>query len=131
MSEHLIFFDGDCALCHRLVTYLMTIDPQKKLAFAPLEGETAQEILIGPNAHYVRENTLILVENFRSDKRDFWIRSQAIFRIYWLLNSRWIGWLCYLPGWFCDAAYRSVAKHRHRLNFGWERQEFKNDRFLP
>ena len=64
MSKHLIFFDGDCALCHKLITYLITIDPEKKLSFAPLEGRTAQEILIGPNAHYAREETLVLVEDF-------------------------------------------------------------------
>ena len=131
MSKHLIFFDGDCALCHKLITYLITIDPEKKLSFAPLEGRTAQEILIGPNAHYAREETLVLVEDFRSDQREFWTHSQAIFRIYWILGNHLIGWLSYLPVWLCDAVYRTVAKHRHRLNFGWERQEFKTDRFLP
>ena len=131
MGEHLVFFDGDCALCHKLIVYLMKIDPEKKLAFAPLEGETAKEILIGPNARYAREDTLVLVEHFRSDKRNFSTHSRAIFRIYWLLGSRLVGWVSFLPNWFCDAVYRSVAKHRHHLNFGWEREEFQNDRFLP
>lgn len=131
MSNHLVFFDGDCGLCHKLVLHLIGIDPQRRLFFAPLEGETAQEILIGPNAHYARDETLVLVENFRTDKRQFWVYSQAIFRIYWLLGSRWIGWLCFLPSFLSDAVYRSAAKHRHRLHFGWERKEFQTDRFLP
>jgi predicted DCC family thiol-disulfide oxidoreductase YuxK len=128
---HLVFYDGDCALCHTAVLHLMRLDKEKLLLFAPLEGETAREILVGSNAHYARADTIVLVESFRSDAREFWVRSQAIFRVYWLLGRGWIGWLSFLPGWVCDWAYRSVAKHRHRLHFGWERPEFKNDRFLP
>lgn len=131
MREHLIFFDGDCALCHRAVLQILKEDTKQIFVFAPLEGETAKEILIGPNARYAREDSLILVESFRSDRRRFWVRSKAVFRIYWLMGSRWIGWMCYLPAWMSDWAYRWVAKHRHRLHFGWERTEFQNDRFLP
>lgn len=131
VREHLIFFDNDCALCHRLIVYFMKIDLEQRLVFAPLGGRTAQEVLIGPNMRYAQLETLILVEEFRSDRREFWVQAQAIFRIYWLLGNRWVGWLSYLPSWLCDGIYRSISKHRHRLNFGWERQEFQNDRFLP
>ena len=131
MREHLIFYDGDCSVCHRGVLRILKEDENELFVFAPLEGETAKEILIGPNAHYVQEDSLVLVESFESDERRFWIRSKAVFRIYWLMGSRWIGWLCFLPAWMGDWAYRLVAKHRHRLCFGWERPEFQSNRFLP
>ena len=132
MSEkHLIFFDGDCALCYRSVREILKADDKEIFVFAPLGGKTAKEILIGPNAHYAKEESLILIEDFRSDERRFWIRSRGAFRIYWLMGSYWIGWLCFLPAWMGDWAYRWVAKHRHRLRFGWERPEYQSERFLP
>ena len=131
MNEHLVFYDADCGFCYRFVVNLLAMDRKKQLLFAPLNGETAKEILIGPNAHYALADSVILVENFRSDRREFWMRSQAAFRIYWLIDSRWIGWLSFLPSGFCDGIYSWIAKHRHRLNVGWKRTEFQNDRFLP
>ncbi len=131
MDEHLIFYDADCAVCHQAVKYLLKLDTSKSFLFAPIRGETADEILVGSNAVYKKLDTIVLIEDFRSDAREFWIRSQAIFRIYWLLKRYWIGWLCFLPAWLCDWIYRQVAKHRHHLKFGWERPEFQNDRFLP
>lgn len=130
MNDHLIFYDADCKLCHQAVDHLSKIDDDKRLLFAPLEGETAVEILIGPNARYARANSLVLVESFRSDRRRFWIRSQAAFRIYWVLGSYWIGWLSFLPAWMTDWIYRWVAHHRHYLRFGWKHPSFKSDRFL-
>ncbi len=131
MKEHLIFYDADCDFCHKAVLQIIKADEEMLFAFSSLEGETASEILVGPNAHYAKENSLVLVEAYESDKRRYWIRSKAAFRIYWLMGSLWIGWLCFLPAWMVDWAYRLVAKHRHRLHFGWERPEFQNDRFLP
>lgn len=131
MAEHLIFYDGDCAFCHRAVLEIIKADEKKCFVFAPLEGETAKEILIGPNAHFTKEDSLVLIEDFRSDQRRFWIRSKGAFRIYWLMESYWIGWLCFFPAWVGDWVYRWIAKHRHRLRFGWERPEFQGERFLP
>lgn len=131
MNSHLIFYDTDCDFCYRSVLHLIKLDKNKELLFAPLEGETAKEVFTGPNVRYRHENSIVLFENFRSDSRDIYIRSQAIFRIYWLLGSKWIGWLSFLPAWLCDAVYNSIAKHRHRLRFGWTRPEFNGDRFLP
>lgn len=130
-AKHLIFYDGDCVLCYKAVQEILKADENKLFVFAPLSGETAKEILIGPNAHYAKEDSLVLIEHFRSDGRRFWIRSKGAFRIYWLMGSHWIGWFCFLPAWMGDWIYRWIAKHRHRLRFGWERPEFQGERFLP
>lgn len=131
MDDHLIFYDADCNFCHQMVLYLIQLDREKQFLFAPLEGETAHQVLTGPNARYAHENSIVLAENFRSDRREFFIRSKAVFRIYWLLGRRWIGWLYFCPAWFCDWIYKGIAKHRHRLHLGWARPEFTTDRFLP
>src|SRR5690606_7656318 len=118
-------------LCYKSVVRLLKKDVSRCFLFAPLGGESAKEILIGPNAHYGKENSLVLVELFQSDRRCFWVRSKAIFRIYWLMGNRWVGVFCFLPSWTSDWAYRRLAKHRHHLRFGCERPEFQNNRFLP
>jgi predicted DCC family thiol-disulfide oxidoreductase YuxK len=129
--SHLIFYDTDCDFCYRAILHLLKLDTKKNLLFAPLEGTTAKEILVGPNAHYAHANSLVLLENYDSDDREFYLRSKAIFRIYWLLGNRLIGWLSFLPGVLCDWFYRGIAKHRHRLHFGWVRKEFQGEQFLP
>lgn len=131
MHEHLIFYDGDCAFCHKSVLSILKEDERELFLFAPLEGETARELFIGPNAHFAKEDSLILVEGYRSDKRIFWIRSRAVFRIYWLMDNRWFGWMYKMPSFLIDWAYNWIAQHRHRLHFGWERPEYPKDRFLP
>src|SRR5690606_15632130 len=93
-GEHLIFYDGDCAFCHRAVLEILKADEKKLFDFAPLAGETAKEILIGPNARFAKEDSLVLIESYRSSGRRFWLRSKGAFRIYWLMGSYWIGWLC-------------------------------------
>ncbi|HWA08691.1 MAG TPA: DCC1-like thiol-disulfide oxidoreductase family protein [Opitutaceae bacterium] len=41
-SGPLLFFDGECGLCQRLVRLLLRLDRKGSLRFAPLQGATAQ-----------------------------------------------------------------------------------------
>lgn len=131
-KKHLIFFDGECPLCHRAVRYILEIDVGKRFLFAPLNGETAQEILIGPQAPLRKANSLVLVEDYQSTERRFWVRSRAILRIYWLTGNGWgvIGVLSFLPGWIGDLLYRWLAAHRHQFKLKMP-EEQPRDRFLP
>ncbi len=133
MPEHLIFFDGECALCHRAVRHIIEIDEEKKIAFAPLKGETAKHILSGPNERYAHMNSLIFLENYQSTNREFWTRSQAILRVYWIIGGKWalIGWLSFFPCWIANFFYRWVANHRHQFKFRPMHEIGPKDRFLP
>jgi predicted DCC family thiol-disulfide oxidoreductase YuxK len=117
MDKHLVFYDGDCPLCHRAVRHILSIDPHKRFYFAPLNGKTASEVLSGPNKEYSRMNSLVFVENYQSTEREFWIRSRAILRIYWLVGGQWalFGWLSFFPCWVGDFFYRWLAFHRHQF----------------
>lgn len=116
MDQHLILFDGECALCHRAVRHIHGIDRDRNFIFAPLGGKTASEFLVGPHAPLLQANTLVLIENYRSPHPKFWIRSKAILRIYWLVGHgwKWLGILSFLPGFLGDLCYRWFASHRHR-----------------
>jgi predicted DCC family thiol-disulfide oxidoreductase YuxK len=132
MHEHLVFFDGECPLCHRAVLHVLEIDLHKRFVFAPLNGETARDILVGPQESLKRVNSLILVENYQSTERQFWIRSKAILRTYWLVGNGWglFGILSFLPSFIGDFFYRKFAKHRHQFKLKMP-EEGPRDRFLP
>jgi predicted DCC family thiol-disulfide oxidoreductase YuxK len=133
MHEHLIFFDAECPLCHRAVQHILEIDQKRRFIFAPLEGETARAILTGPLQFYRKANTLVLLENYQSTEREFWIRSKSILRVYWLVGNGWqfIGWLSFLPSWIGDLFYSWVAKHRHQFKLRPMHEIGPQDRFLP
>lgn len=118
MSErlkHLVFYDGNCGLCDRIVQFIFREDEKQLFVFAPLQGETASHYLknLPPEVRFT--DSLILIENYRSPYPRVYLLAKGGFRIAWLLGWPWtiIGWLCFLPGWFFDWAYRLVASHRH------------------
>ncbi|HSX11775.1 MAG TPA: DUF393 domain-containing protein [Chlamydiales bacterium] len=133
MHEHLIFFDGECPLCHRAVRHILEIDLDKHFLFAPLNGTTAADILIGPQASLRSANSIVLVENYLSTGRRFWIRSRALLRIYWLNGNGWglYGIFSFLPGYLGDALYRWIAEHRHQFKLRMPHEPGPKDRFLP
>jgi predicted DCC family thiol-disulfide oxidoreductase YuxK len=133
MHEHIIFFDGECPFCHRSVRHIIDIDIDNHFLFAPLAGVTAREILIGPQEPLTRAQSLVLVENYQSTERNFYVRSKAIFRTYWLVGNSWgfVGILSFLPCWFSDLIYRWLAAHRHQFKLRMPKQPGPKDRFLP
>jgi predicted DCC family thiol-disulfide oxidoreductase YuxK len=133
MHEHVIFFDGECPFCHRAVRHILDIDVNKRFVFAPLKGETADDILAGPQAEYKSANSLVLVENYQSTDRRFWIRSRAILRVYWLVGNGWglIGIFSFMPSFIGDLWYRRFAMHRHQFKLKMPKEPGPKDRFLP
>ncbi|HSX25658.1 MAG TPA: DUF393 domain-containing protein [Chlamydiales bacterium] len=133
MGEHLIFFDSECPFCHKTVRHLIEIDTQHLFLFAPLNGETAKDILTGPQQPLRHANSLVLVENYESTDREFWIRSQAVFRIYWLLGGAhaYLGLLSFLPSFLGDPIYNWFAAHRHQFKLKMPEEPGPEDRFLP
>lgn len=132
MSDHLIFFDGECPFCHRSVRHIINIDRDQKFIFATLNGETANEVLSGPQANLKKAMSLVLVENYQSTDRKFWTESRAVLRIYWLVGG-WglIGIFSFLPRWIGDPIYRWFAVHRHQFKLKMPNSPGPKDRFLP
>ncbi len=133
MYEHLVFFDGECPFCHRSVRRLIDIDVNQHLVFAPLKGSTAADILVGPQAALKTANSLILVEDYQSTERSFWMRSRAVLRIYWLIGNGWglLGIFSFFPGGFGDFLYRKFASHRHQFKLKMPQDPGPKERFLP
>ncbi len=133
MKDHLVFFDSECPLCHRAVQYVIGLDKERKFIFAPLNGKTSKNILTGPLKHYAHANSLVLIEDYESTERKFWIRSSATLRMYWLMGHGWklLGWLCFMPCWLGDFIYKQLANHRHQFKIQMPKHSAHTDRFLP
>jgi predicted DCC family thiol-disulfide oxidoreductase YuxK len=113
--QHLVFYDGNCGLCDRMVQFVFKEDKNKRFAFAPLQGETASQYLKRLPAEVRFTDSLILVENFRSPNPRIYMLAKGALRIAWLLRWPWmlLGWLSFLPGWMFNWIYRIVANNRH------------------
>lgn len=133
MFEHIIFYDHECPLCHRSVKHIIDIDVHKRFLFAPLKGETAKKYLTGPQSKLKNINSMVLLENYDSTHRQFWVRSKAVFRTYWLTGNGWglVGILSFLPAVIGDPIYAFFASHRHQFKLRMKDDPGPKDRLLP
>lgn len=114
--SRIMLFDGVCAFCDGAVRWLMDRDPEGRLRFAPLQGETAAE-LRARHPEIPRDiETMVLVEGPPGRERVYF-RSEAVFRTLEVLQSPWrhLARLRVLPRFLADAAYRLFARLRYRL----------------
>jgi predicted DCC family thiol-disulfide oxidoreductase YuxK len=112
-----VFFDGYCGLCNRLVDFLLEHDKRRRLVFAPLDGVTAAQALCETDAR--APDSIVYW-----DERGLHVESTAMVRILWRLGGALsgLGWvLVAVPRPIRNWGYRRVAAHRYRL-FG-RRQE--------
>ena len=78
--QRIVFFDGLCPFCHFWVQFLLKRDHNKEFLFAPLQGETARELL---SSELMSVNTIVLVE----DRKKIYTKSNAILRIIKILGG--------------------------------------------
>ena len=116
-AKHLLFFDGTCGLCDRVVQYVIKHDKKKLFCFAPLQGTTAQQLLKDLPLEMKNIDSLILFENFQQTSKRVHIQSQGALRLCWLVGG-WLslfGLLSFLPSKLFNGIYALVAKNRHRF----------------
>ncbi|HUQ68246.1 MAG TPA: DCC1-like thiol-disulfide oxidoreductase family protein [Planctomycetaceae bacterium] len=107
----IVFFDGVCGLCNFWVDFLISRDPDGRLAFAPLQGETARQLLSESDRQSL--HSLVLWTQPWAYRK-----SAAVVRIAWQLGGVWsvLGtmlWLVPLP--IRNLGYDVVARNRYRL----------------
>lgn len=117
-----ILFDGVCNLCTGAVQFVISRDPDKRFRFASLQSPYGQRQLkrfgFSPDAFH----SIILIEHGKA-----YDKSNAALRIARNLSGLWplfYGFIVF-PGFFRDAVYRFIAKHRYKL-FGR-----KNECMIP
>ena len=115
--KHLVFYDGECGLCDKTVRFLLKVDKREMFAFAPLQGEKAKILLRHIPEEFKSEDSLVLVENFDSKDRQYYVLGKAVLRILWNLGGLWklLGWMYVLPSFLFDYLYRIVARNRKKF----------------
>ncbi len=106
----IIFFDGNCPMCHSWVKRLINWDKKKIFRFAPLEGETAQKMLPPVLPDYLSEDTIVYFDNGRA-----LLRSDAALQIIGELGFPFsiLKFGKVVPGAFRDSVYKMVANRRY------------------
>ena len=108
-----LFYDGNCGLCHGAVLFVMKRDAAGVFRFAPLQGETLQR-LVSAEERAVLPDSLVL----RQEDGALLIRSGAVIAMLKRLPGPWpvMGFLLGIaPRFLRDFGYDGVAKVRHRL----------------
>ncbi len=127
-AQVVLFYDGDCGLCHRCVAWASARDRHGRVRFAPLQGETYASLEV---ARPTDLSTLVAL-----DRRGVHVLSGAVVSLLRAIGGIWSiagAALRLVPPPLRDFGYRFVARRR----LGWfgpaDRCSLPGDadRFLP
>lgn len=116
LPEHLVLFDGVCAVCDAAVQWILDHDPEGVFHFAPLQGPTAAAILARHPELPRGLDSIVLVEQ-TDDGEQLSVHSAAILGIGAALPPPWSAarFLRWLPRLLRDPVYRAFAAVRYRI----------------
>ncbi len=109
----MVLFDGPCGLCNAAVRFVIEHDREGRFRFASLQSEAGVRLLTGLGRALAPDqvDSLLLVEG-----KEVHSHSDAALRIARRLDGAWplLHGLMVVPRALRDAAYRAVARRRHR-----------------
>lgn len=108
-----VFYDGECGLCHRAVRFILSHDREQRFRFAPLQGRT----FLSQVPEIVRSRLPDTLVVSPGDGR-FLLRSDGLLYVLDSLGGPWralgrVG--AWLPRRFRDSIYDAVAARRARF----------------
>lgn len=118
-----LFFDGECGLCNRIVRLLLRMDGRGVLRFAPLQGVTAQAYLRAHGLPTEDFDSLVFVPDWsRREHPEFLLRTDGALAAARVLGGvgRVLAWARVLPANWRDAGYKLVARFRYRIWGEWK-----------
>jgi predicted DCC family thiol-disulfide oxidoreductase YuxK len=128
-----LFFDGDCGLCNRLVRALLRLDRAGRLRFAPLQGPAAQAYLRAHGLPTQDFDTLIFVPDWsRRDRPEYLVRTKgalAALAETGHFGRAAAGLLALVPTPLRDQVYRWIGRWRFRLFGPWKPRPLRRPEF--
>ena len=105
-----IFFDGVCNLCNRLLQFIIKHDRKKYFRFAALQSDSAKKMLTGFSISASASETILLLEEGKLYKK-----STAVLRIAKKLDGPWKAFdtIVIVPVFIRDFFYGIIAKKRY------------------
>ena len=117
MSNPIVLYDGVCALCNRIVQFLLKRDRRDRLRFASLQSDFAATILKRHGADASDLDTVCVVLNHEQPDERLLARSDAILSLGRELDGIWslavLGKV--LPRALRNWLYNLVARNRYRV----------------
>jgi predicted DCC family thiol-disulfide oxidoreductase YuxK len=112
LPPRIVLYDGVCGLCNRTVAWLLRRDRERKLWFAPLQGETAARLRARHPEIPTTLESVVYVEEGRVH-----LRSKAFLHAARHLDRPWRWAACFrrLPAFPLDLIYRLIARIRYRV----------------
>jgi len=111
-KQAILFYDGDCALCNRVVTIILNHEKDSKILFSALDTAAANELL-SKHPSYKREEDTV----YFFDGNQLYSKSTAVLKLLPFLKGYLfvlrLGWL--LPHSMRDSVYDFIAKRRQRI----------------
>lgn len=117
MATTVVFYDGVCGLCNRLVRFLIRRDTHARLLFAPLQGALARTVLPPQGYDPSDLDTVYVVAHWRQPTQHVLARSRAILHALAELGPGWRAAAAFgriVPRPLSDAVYNAVARRRYR-----------------
>ncbi len=137
LPDHIVFYDGVCGFCNESVRFLMKLDTEQRLRYAPLQGDTAAALgiewdddapaaeatfkfvdLSGPEPIVHERMTAVAAELAVIDR---WPVLRGLIRV--------------TPRVVTDAVYRVIAANRYRIFGKYDECRIPSERerslFLP
>lgn len=112
-NRPILFYDGECGLCHRFVSFVLDHEPEPLFLFAPLYGETFKERFSKEEAEGFPDSLILLTK-----EGDTLTLSDAA---VYALKTLPVGWRrvgCFVgvfPKPLRDFGYRCVAVVRKKV----------------
>lgn len=108
----IIFFDGVCNLCNRVVRFVIRHDVRGIFRFGLLQSEKAQELLKPFGFFAFHLTTIVLLDN-----NLIYTESDAILKIAKRLhgNVQLLYYFILVPKFIRDAFYRLISRHRFKI----------------
>jgi predicted DCC family thiol-disulfide oxidoreductase YuxK len=111
-KQAILFYDGDCALCNRVVTFILNHEKESKILFSALDTAAANEFLSKDPSYKREEDTVYFF-----DGNQLYSKSTAVLKLLPFLKGYLfvlrLGWL--FPKGLRDKIYDEVAKRRQRI----------------
>ena len=119
-----LFFDGECGLCNRLVRLLLRLDRKTVLRFGPLQGPTAQQYLRTHNLPTADFDTLVYVPDWnRRAFPEFLVRTAGVIAALRATGGGFAralaAFIALFPAVIRDGGYRMIGRLRYRLFGPW------------
>ena len=116
-GDHLLLYDGVCALCNGMVSFVLRHDSRRHFDLASLQSAAGREALRPFNITSGALDTFYVVTDYRSGSPAVLDRAPAVLFVARTLGWPWrgAGALRILPRAVLDTCYNIVAKFRYRV----------------